>query len=127
MQIVSMMSLLGIIFLLSRLIGFQNSDSGSMKILYLFICFSISPFILKAGVIGMSDLPAAFFILATYYAFILYLKVSQIKWVFLFAIAAVLSVLTRFPSIILISIPAVLMIYWIVKRKMALIMSLVLD
>lgn len=117
MQMVSIMSLLGIVYLLSRLIGFQHSDSGNQKTVYLFICFCFSPFILKAGVIGMSDLPAAFFVLAAYYTFCLYLKESNVKWALLFGIMASLSVLTRFPSIVLVALPAILIIYWMVKRK----------
>jgi len=115
LQLISILSLSGSLFFLFRI---MNEIFGNNKnlTLYLLITFFLSPYVLRSSVVVMADLMTVFFITASFYFFIDYLHKTEVKQISFFSIFFTLAVLTRYAAAVVLMIPALIVIYHIIKN-----------
>ncbi|MBT4776011.1 MAG: hypothetical protein HON99_09865 [Crocinitomicaceae bacterium] len=102
--LISFGSFLGIISLITKIIGelYPAKKSATITNLYVLISFCFSPYFFRSSLIGMSDMLACFFAVSSLYTLLKYNKYFQLKWAILFMVAAVAAVMTRYASAVMI-------------------------
>ena len=112
--LISLFSLIGVLYFSNKIISKLFMQSGSW---WLIIGAATSVYFVRGGLVIMSDMLAAFFIIGAYYHYFLLIKEAKKQSAFLFIIFALLSIITRYPSIFLIVIPFFHILLNLVKNQ----------
>ncbi len=119
LQLISLMALMGNLILVRKMLELLYPEKLEARLLNAFIIVAMiaSPYFLRAGIIVMSDMLAAFFVTFTMFSCIKSVKEEHWSGTVLAFFAASLSVMTRYPTAILVG-PAILFLIGLqVKRK----------
>ena len=116
LQIVSIVSYGLTIFYLDKILSYLFPDAKRELKLYLFLFFSLSPFVLRDASVVMSDSLAMFLLTAFLYHYLLFrekgLNLDFILLVF-FAFAAIN---TRYASVVVVAIPGIEALYYFIRK-----------
>ena len=85
------------------------------KALFVFLFLTMAPFMMKAGLVVMSDMLAAFFVISAYWAFASLVKKLSRRAFMLFVVLSAFAVLTRYPVGFLLLIPTLWVIFLVVR------------
>lgn len=116
LQLISLASFLFAIIYLKRILSLVYIDSQEKISLYILITFAVSPIMLVYSQVVMSDMLCLFFITGGFYHSIKFEKELQNKDYLLSVMFIVAAVSTRYVSVVIIIIPAVLIIKAFVKN-----------
>lgn len=118
LQLVSLCSFVGILLLLSSILKKEHADSSVWKIhVFLAISTLLSPYFLRTSMLCMSDMPAAFLVMAAFYQVWRYSRESKAQFILWFLCAGVAAVMTRYATAVLV-IPIgiwLLRLFWLRK------------
>ncbi|PHR49673.1 MAG: hypothetical protein COA32_00660 [Fluviicola sp.] len=118
LKLISLLSFIGILTYINKLIQLYHKKNG---ILFILIAAATQIYFLRGGFLVMSDMLAAFFCIFAFYQYSLYAQQGLFRNVVLFFVAAILAFFTRYPTGVLLFIPAVAMSYLIFKKSSVLI------
>ncbi len=116
LQIVSVASLTASCWLLEKTLRRQFAVSIQTSRMYAVLFLLLSPFVLRAGLTDMSDLLATFFVILSWYCFIVLGQIYTRKHTFLFTLAASAAVMTRYACALLVLVPAIIVVYRSLKH-----------
>lgn len=117
LQLISYLGLVVSFILIFKIIETMYQIPGKILLVYLSLSFILSPYMLRASVVVMSDMLALVFSLATFLSIINYLKTDYRPY-FLMALAfSLLAGFTRHHTFVIMILPMVYAVYIIVKRK----------
>lgn len=106
LQLISVIALSSNSYLLYRLLNHINSK-GKLISTILSVLLFLSPYYFRSGFVVMSDQLASFFVLFSYFCFYRITKGDK-QYIYLLFFAASLSIMTRYPTFILIFLPCIL-------------------
>ena len=90
-------------------------QNGNSNFYYIFTFGLLSPYFLKSGLVAMSDMMGAMFIILVYYHFLKsQLKQSSLSNVFLLATCALM---TRYATLVIIFPVIIFALYYVIKRR----------
>ena len=117
--LISFLSFLGIIILIRRVLRvlFANIENENTLNLFVFITLVLSPYFFRASLVGMSDMLACFFVVASFYGLLNYNSLKLTKWAIWTAGFAIAAVMTRYVSALLILPMAIQFIYALLKNR----------
>jgi hypothetical protein len=101
LQLLSLISFLFSALLIEKIIIKIYCASGDQAKQYVFLFFSLSPFILRASTVVMSDMLCLLFILLSTYFFILIQENFLNKYLYLYVISFTASIMTRYAAFII--------------------------
>lgn len=118
LQLVSLSSFIGILWFLSSILRKENPDTPIWKIhLFLMVSALLSPYFLRTSMLCMSDMLAAFFVLAAFHQVWRYSQKPKAQFIVWFLCAGVAAAMTRYATAVLI-IPIgiwLLRLFWLRK------------
>ena len=117
LQLLSYLSFIVSALLIYKIIDIVYDPSKNTIILYLTLSFLFSPYLLRAGIVAMSDMLALAFTLAAFLGVLNYWKSKQ-KFHFILAITfSVLAGFTRYHAFVVLIAPMLFAISIVIKRK----------
>ena len=116
LQIISVLSLLFAIVYLHKILNFLYPQE-SKKVLYIFLIFVVSPYVLRFSLIAMSDMLNIFLCLGFIYHSFQFRKNIELKDLIILSVFGAMAIYTRYASAIIIAIPAFIIIQTIIKVK----------
>ena len=116
LQLVSLISLLLSFILLRAIIQLIYKNNKYIDV-YLFLFFALSPYILRFSIISMSDLTGIALYLSAIYFSLKFQQSGKVYYLLFAGLFGGFSVMTRYPAIVIIMIPAVICMYTIIKNK----------
>jgi hypothetical protein len=123
LKLISLLSFIGTLFYINKLIQLYHKKNG---VLYIIMAAATQIYFMRGGFLVMSDMLAAFFCIYAMYQYSLYAKKGSFRSIVLFFIAAVLAFFTRYPTGVLLFIPAISLSYLLFKRSSLLIRLVIL-
>lgn len=114
MQLISLFSLIGTLFYINKLIQHYYNTNG---IVFILLAAVTQIYFVRGGFLVMSDMLAAFFCIFAFYQYSLYAKNKFLRNLILFFIAAILAFFTRYPTGVLLFIPALSISYILFKKS----------
>jgi Dolichyl-phosphate-mannose-protein mannosyltransferase len=102
LRIVSLLSLIGSLFIARSIIRFMWNKDGS---LFLMLAAATQIYFVRAGFLVMSDMLTAFLILALIYAYLRFVKESSLRWLLAVFCFAALAFFSRYACVPLLLIP----------------------
>ena len=105
LQLISVFSMILSFFYLERILLLLFSDEPNIIRKYLILFFVLCPFVLRASVVVMSDMLCLFFIVASVYHFLKYLKEQKNNQLMVMIVFSVSAMMTRYAAIIVLLIP----------------------
>lgn len=122
LKLISLLSFIGSLFYINKLIQLYHKRNG---VLFIITAAATQIYFMRGGFLVMSDMLAAFFCVFAMYQYSLYVKTERFKSFVLFFIVAILAFFTRYPTGVLLFIPAVSLGYLLFVRSGLLIRSLI--
>lgn len=116
MQFVSMISMLIAAYLLVKIIRLITIDANQAPF-FILLFFVLSPYILRFSLIAMSDMFCIAMWLFTFYYSLRFEQQAKLKYLLLSSFFAGITLMTRYPSIILLLLPAFICLKTIFKTK----------
>ena len=116
LQLISVLSLSGCIYFLYKTINQTFKENNYISI-YLLIVFLLSPYVFRNSFIVMSDMLSVLCITSSFYFFINYINNGKSIQIFFFSILAVMAVLTRYAAFVVLFIPALLVLFEIIRKR----------
>lgn len=117
LQFVSICSLIGAAIFLEKIIGLIYFSKGRSERIYVFLVFLLSPYVLRASLVVMSDMLCVFLLTGAWYFFFKYRSLPRSRHIIWFSAFAVAAVATRYAAIVVLIIPAIISVYHIVKDR----------
>ena len=116
LQLISALSLAtSAVYIYKTILLVYNKNNYSF--IYVFLFFLLSPFVFKMGVIIMSDMLAANFIVISSYYSIYYIKNEQVKSLYFALIFAIMAGMTRYPSLVVLAPFGIYLLYLLIKKR----------
>ncbi len=116
MQFVSMVSMLIAAYLLVKIITLINFEAKHAHV-FVLLFFVLSPYILRFSLIAMSDMFCIAMWLFTLYYCLHFEQQTKLKYLLLSSFFAGITLMTRYPSIILLLLPAFICLKTIFRTK----------
>lgn len=98
-QLVSFLSLYGVLYFIWRLIILLYKEHSNV-LMFLSTALLLSPYMLRGSLISMSDLPATFWLLGSTFFAVKYYRVNGFREILLSVLFGSLSVFTRYAAIV---------------------------
>lgn len=114
LQLISLFSFIGSLFYTNKLIQSYHKKSG---ILFLWVAAATQIYFMRGGFLVMSDMLATFFCIFAMYQYSRYIKEGVSKSAIIFYVAAILAFFTRYPTGVLLFIPALNLSYLLFIRS----------
>ncbi len=107
LQLISSISFVVTFYFLEKIIAILfDTEKRSIRI-YLLLFLFLSPFMLRASAVVMSDMFCTMWITISFYAFIKFYSLYKQKYFLLFVVSATAAAMTRYVSSVLIFLPAI--------------------
>lgn len=114
MQLISLFSFIGTIFYTNKLIQHYYNKNG---VLFIILAAVTQIYFIRGGLLVMSDMTAAFFCIFAFYQYSLYAKNKLFQHLILFFTVAIFAFFTRYPTGVLLFIPALSISYIVFKKS----------
>jgi hypothetical protein len=105
LQLISIASFVGAAIYLDKTIDLLFSPNIKTKNVFVFLFFLLSPYLLRASMVVMSDMLSVFFVTGAYYYYFKYRASLQGKHFFWFVLMAMAAIATRYASFVLLIVP----------------------
>ena len=106
LQLVSILSFIGAGIYADKTIEFIYCTNTKYKSAFVFLFFLLSPYLLRASLVVMSDMLSLFFVAGAYYYFFKYRKLFSVNHFIGFVSFAMAAVATRYAAFAILLIPA---------------------
>jgi hypothetical protein len=116
LQLTSILSFVISIYLLEKILNILYLKSRLEIRTYLVLLFFLSPYLLRASMVVMSDMLSLMFVLAAFYFFYKHWYFRRNKFLVAFTAFSTAAIATRYASFILLAIPAVIILSRFVKK-----------
>jgi hypothetical protein len=116
LQLISIISLLGCLFFLLKIIDNIYIEKN-YKIIYLLLTFLLAPYVFRNSVVVMSDLLTVFFITSSFFFFIQFINKAELKPFIFYSVLSILAVLTRYAAAVVVVVPSIIIFYEIIRKK----------
>lgn len=116
LQLVSMVALAAAFFYMKKLSSLLFGEMATSN-LYLLTFFFLSPYVLRFGLLSMSDMLCLFFVIAALYHCLRYVKLHSPMDAGLFSLFTGLALSTRYAVMILLLFPAVLLFSAVLRGR----------
>jgi 4-amino-4-deoxy-L-arabinose transferase-like glycosyltransferase len=116
LQLISMFAFVGAAFYLKKTILLLFKPCIEDANTFVVLVFLLSPYMLRASMVVMSDMLATFFITAAFYHFLKYRESLTGRHFFAFVVFAVAAIATRYNAIVLLIVPAVCIMFSFFKN-----------
>ena len=123
MQLISLFSFIGCLFYINKLIQRYHNKNGALFIL---LTAATQIYFMRGGFLIMSDMLAAFLCIFAFYQYSVFAKKGSFKNVIVFFVVAILAFFTRYPTGVLLFIPAASLGYSLFIRSNLLIRTIIL-
>lgn len=117
LQLLSVAAFTGVLFYVRKLVHLLFHQSDRQLDIYLLIFLLLSPYMLRSGMLVMSDMTAAFFIVAGTFHLVRYGDTVSRKDFMMGALFAGLAAMTRYASLVVIAIPAVYALWHALRNR----------
>jgi hypothetical protein len=107
LQLLSILSFIGAAIYVDKIIELLYKPDGKTRRVFTFLFFLLSPYLLRASLVVMSDMLAAFFVTASYYYCFKYKAAIEGKYFFWFVTFAMAAIATRYAAIIVLVAPGI--------------------
>jgi hypothetical protein len=126
LQLISLIAFIGTLFISYKIMLLIHPAFTAYAKLCVLVVLMPATYFLRAAYLGMSDMQACLFVMATFYFTLLFLKKEKPLYVVLAAAMGVLAFFTRYAAGILLFVPAIVLLQRVVKNKkyIALLLSL---
>ena len=116
LQLISIISLLGSCYYIIKIICLKHKEPRYIYG-YVLLFFLASPYVLRLSLSVMSDMLSVFFITSSFYYGLLFLKENTSKPLYLCAILAIASVMTRYASGVVLFPLFIYISYYVIKTR----------
>ena len=117
MQLISFLSYIGTVWFLDQLINLIYGKDDKTLFPYLFVVFLMSPFILRASLLSMSDMTAAFFVTSSAYHFLSFNRTKKTQSFIWGVTLAAMAFHCRYVTAVLLILPASLSLTELLKQR----------
>lgn len=117
LQLISIFSLVGSAVFLEKINRLLYPEKAGQGKVYVFLAFMLSPYILRASLVVMSDMLCVFMITGAWYCLFKYRSLPSNKYLIWFSAFAVAAITTRYAAIVVLFIPLVVVAYHIINDR----------
>lgn len=117
LQLISMISLVISAYCLYGILNIIFPSDRKEKVLFVSLIFVLSPFMLRASIIVMSDLFALMWVLLALWQFLRYWDKPEMKYMIGFAFATGFATITRYATAMVLLLPFLFLLYKITYYK----------
>ncbi len=117
MQVLSVSSFIGITLYTSKILKLIFPNDEGRRPLFLWCFLLLSPLVLRASILIMSDVLCMFFIVGAFYHFFKFEKTGDRIDLYLLVFYSFSAVMTRYPACIVLLTPGILTLIKLVKEK----------
>ncbi len=116
LQLISIVSFVVAFYFLEKIIVIVFQQEKLTVRIYVLLFFFLSPFMLRASVVVMSDMFCTMWIVISFYAFVKYHSLFKPKYFLIFGTVATAAVMTRYSAVVVLIIPSFILCFLFLKR-----------
>lgn len=117
LQLISICSLIGSAVFLEKINRLLYPEKAGFGKMYVFLAFMLSPYILRASLVIMSDMLCVFMVTGAWYCLFKYRSLPRGKYLIWFSAFAVAAIATRYAAMVILFIPLAVVAYHIVNDR----------
>ncbi|MGM5470918.1 ArnT family glycosyltransferase [Flavobacteriaceae bacterium LMO-SS05] len=114
---VSVVSLSVSALYLHKIVGLLFPSPNKLSVLYVILFYVLSPYVLKHGVVVMSDMLTTCFIVLAVYQFLKFRQELHIKYFYFFTIFSICTIMTRYAGAVIILPFLLIAVFQFIKYK----------
>lgn len=113
MRMISLFSMLGVIYYSNKLIREIYNKDGK---LWLLISLVVSTYFIRGGLLVMSDMLATFLVVYCYWIFVRYMKTHKVYFIIIMGVVACIALFVRYPTLPILFAPIFLAVFSRLKK-----------